>query len=131
MKKLFVFAVLILSLSIFATGCAERRGNESLEKITAQEISEKIRKGKSTKADVTNLLGTPSRVDTMTGDETWTYYLVETSITAKYFIPFNAFFGGAPKNSTRTCTVTFTNKGIVKDLFVMEQNDSDMRPGLK
>jgi outer membrane protein assembly factor BamE (lipoprotein component of BamABCDE complex) len=98
-----------LSLCLLLTGVAlaacqpqlEVRGDEPDPQALAQ-----IEPGKSTKADVTNLLGSPSTVSTFNPD-VW-YYISTRDMRLSFFKP--------QMLDQRVYVVEFDDQGLVKDL---------------
>ncbi|CAJ4332526.1 lipoprotein [Burkholderia pseudomallei] len=98
-------AILVVTASLF--GCASY-GNDA---ISDQQKVSSIQVGKTSKADVKNVLGTPGNVAFAdNGDEIWTYQHVSTSAAA--YIPFVGLF----KNGIHedNLTIRFNSRGVVK-----------------
>lgn len=95
-------------LALLLIGCA------SVGRKIAQEEVDKIQKGRTTRAQVDQLLGSPDHV-TKDGDGNVTYEYVYAYAQAKgeSFIPVYGAFAGGTKVQSQTVRVTFGPDGIV------------------
>jgi outer membrane protein assembly factor BamE (lipoprotein component of BamABCDE complex) len=85
--------------------------------ITDAGVVSQIEVGKSTRADVTALLGYPITASYGDqGDETWHYTLVTASPTPTAFVPVLKAVTPSLKDTTRELAVTFSRDGAVKSL---------------
>ena len=75
MRKLFVVSLVCLTL---LTGCVQFKSRRGVEVAWQDEVVANLEKGRSTRADVLELLGPPSQVISLDG-ETVLYYLYERS----------------------------------------------------
>ena len=73
MRKLFVVSLVCLTL---LTGCVQFKSRRGVEVAWQDEVVANLEKGRSTRADVLELLGPPSQVISLR-DETVLYYLFE------------------------------------------------------
>lgn len=101
----------MLCLALLLSACSTI-GNRQLENA---ETVDKIRAGKSTKAEVKALVGDPSEVTfTENGEETWKYVLTKSQVRGASFIPIVGLFAGGADIQTYTLTVLFRTDGVVK-----------------
>ncbi len=104
-KALMVF----ICLALFV-GCASY-GNKQ---ITEQDTVDKIVIGKSTKAEVKEILGEPSEVIfTDSGDEDWVYLYTRSTTRASSFIPIVGLVAGGVDTKTNTLRLRFNKEGVV------------------
>jgi outer membrane protein assembly factor BamE (lipoprotein component of BamABCDE complex) len=102
----------IAILSALVLGACSAVPENSPQCETQESISQKITKGKTTKADVKSMFGEPvSTTSKERGAEEWHYKMASSSSTVK--IPgFEKFFGSSTDND-RTLLVDFDRRGIV------------------
>ena len=106
------YLLILVSLALLA-GCAAY-GNK---KITDPEIVAKVEKGKSTKANVKEILGNPDTVDfSDTGLEKWIYVYTKHQTRGATFIPVVGMFAGGADVKTDTLTVQFDKDGVVMNV---------------
>ena len=87
--------------------------------ITDAGVVSQIEVGKSTRADVTALLGYPITASYGgQGEETWHYTRITTAPTAAAFVPVAKAFTPYLGETTRELAVTFSQDGTVKSLGV-------------
>jgi outer membrane protein assembly factor BamE (lipoprotein component of BamABCDE complex) len=112
MKSLAKILLLLCSL-LPAPACV----STGVPAITDSGLTSKLEADKSTKAEVTALLGFPAIVTYGDqGRETWNYYYVTEYPKATDFIPgVNAAVHGFPQD-TRMLTITFDRRGVAQDL---------------
>lgn len=114
MKK--VFSVL-LSLSmigmLFLSGCTYAVGNKQ---VANDDAVTQIKIGKSTKSDVTKLMGEPSKVSFTDKEEIWDYNYTKSQVRATSFIPYVGVFAGGTDTEMHTLTLTFNDRGVVSKI---------------
>ena len=107
-KVLPLFFVLLLGYGCVATGS---------QGITEAGRTAGIETGKSTRAEVSALLGFPAIVTYgEKGRETWNYYHVMEYPTATDFIPVVDGVVAGFQQNTKVLTVTFDRQGVAQDL---------------
>lgn len=118
-KVLALFLVLPVGYGCVATGSQE---------ITAAGRTAGIEEGKSTRAEISALLGFPAIVTYgEEGRETWNYNYVTEYPTAIDFIPVvNAVASGLQQN-IKILTVTFDRQGVARNL---QQSQVAGKPGI-
>lgn len=74
MKKLAMISMSLVVCGTLFTGCAVKTGNDKLQDVTQQSVTDMIKNGTTTKAEVRKALGEPTEVDfTDAGLEKWEY----------------------------------------------------------
>ena len=108
--KLQILAISLLALH--CSGCVKQfAGNKSL---SDQKAVSSIVEGKTTKAQVEQLLGQPSQTSYMTGvGEMWSYYQVNAHQTGAAFIPLAHLFTETSFASSKSLMIVFNKRGIV------------------
>ncbi len=124
MKKI---AVLLLSI-VFA-GCASS-GNENLRAETEGTVSQKIVEGKTTKAEVRAMFGSPLKTSfTDSGLEIWNYEFSKVSVDAVSFVPIVNMFGSSASGKKKELVVMFDQKNVVKR-YSMSESDVTQKSGI-
>jgi outer membrane protein assembly factor BamE (lipoprotein component of BamABCDE complex) len=107
--------VLALALLLTSSACVSA-GNQAIKDTG---VVSKIEVGKSTRADVTALLGYPLAAtykNEPVGEATWHYYDATSYPNATAFMPIAKGFTQNLNEYTRVLSVTFSKKGTVKSL---------------
>jgi outer membrane protein assembly factor BamE (lipoprotein component of BamABCDE complex) len=116
--KIYPFLMLV-STSILA-GCASS-GNQSLKKETEATVAAKMAEGKTTKAEVRKMFGSPFKTSfTDGGLEIWTYELSKMSADAVNYIPVVGLLGGSVSGTKKELVVLFDEAGVVKKYSMSE-----------
>jgi outer membrane protein assembly factor BamE (lipoprotein component of BamABCDE complex) len=85
--------------------------------VTDGDVVSKIEVGKSTRADVSALLGYPLTASYgEPGEETWHYAYVTTGPETTAFVPVVKAYTPSLRQTTRALAVTFSRDGTVKSL---------------
>ena len=119
MKRKILSTFLVASLFV---GCGVKSGNAQLENKNISQITQKIVKGKTTKAQIKSLLGEPQGIGIEANGETrWTYSFMKASPTAATYIPVIGGLIGGSKSKINTLTIYFNKKGVVTNYSYMSQ----------
>lgn len=111
MKSVGILAGVCAVISL--AGCATT-GNRMLGKMTPQQIKSTFHKG-MTKAQVTAILGDPSRVVINANqDDLWTYSYKKSKLTASDFIPIYSSLHRTIKDNTKHIVFLFHENRVVK-----------------
>ncbi len=112
------FALALLS------GCAST-GNESLRKETETSVATKIIEGKTSKAEVRSMFGSPAKTSfTDGGLEIWTYEMAKMKADAVNYIPIVGLFGASASGVKKELVVLFDEHGLVKRYSMSESQVS-------
>lgn len=108
MNKSITVVVLVF---LFAAGCATMGD----ERIRDTATIDQIEIGVTTKDDVRDMVGYPTKVTfEECGDETWEYVLTKAQTRAASFIPIIGLFAGGMDTQMYTLTVRYDENGVVK-----------------
>ncbi|MCX5893819.1 MAG: outer membrane protein assembly factor BamE [Deltaproteobacteria bacterium] len=106
-----IAVVLVVWLAVAA--CVSTGARE----ITQPATTGRLETGKSTKAEVTAVLGFPASVTYgRKGEETWDYYYVTEYPQAIDFVPVAAALSDGFNQTTRALMVSFDRQGLVQNL---------------
>ena len=116
MRKLF-----LLMLCLGLVGCATTSLNENYGNFNlTQENVAKIQKGVTTKEEILSLFGQPmSKIQNSSLGEMWTYAHTKSKTTPPPFFSMQDF---KVEVQSYSVTLTFDDKGIVKDFTSYEVN---------
>ena len=105
MKRLFSISLLLGLLLILSFGCTHTYGDK---KIANKGLISNIKVGASTKQDVRELFGEPTKVTFISsGEEIWDYMYTRTDIRKTSFIPYVGLFLGGADTKNNTLTIKF------------------------
>ena len=118
-----------LSLAMLTLGCASV-GNETLRSESEGTISQKMVEGKTSKAEVRKMFGSPMKTTfTDGGLEIWTYEFSKVSADAVSYIPIVSMFGGSSSGTKKELVVMYDDKGLVKR-YAMSESDVESKTGM-
>jgi len=128
MKKL-LGNVLLVFLAVCLAGCVS-----SGRKID-QSAADKIEKGKTTREQVVNLIGSPDHITrTGNGDTIFMYNYMRIAAKPASFIPYVGLFVGGSNLQHQMYMVTFGPDGVVKDYlstYGASESDRGLATGSK
>lgn len=119
-KKSKLIRVLSISLlgAAFISGCAVKTGNEKLEDVSNEKVSEFLKKDVTTKNQVKENLGEPQKVDFMSnGLEKWEYEHIRKQAKGINYVPVANWFVSGTNDTKKTLVVLFDGD-IVKNYSV-------------
>jgi outer membrane protein assembly factor BamE (lipoprotein component of BamABCDE complex) len=117
-------ALALVAATVLISACATySHGNAKLSGITHDQLSKQLVKGKTTEADVRNLLGDPGRTRfRRDGGEEWWYSYGTSQQDASNFIPFySAFHKGVHSNNKRL-TLLFDEHRVLEKYSFSSSN---------
>ena len=124
MKK-FIVVLFAFALS----GCASV-GNEKLRTESESTVAQKIVEGKTTKAEIRTMFGSPLKTSfTDGGLEIWNFEFTKVSADAVSYIPLVGLFGGSASGKKKELVLMFDQNSIVKR-FSMSESDVTHKTGI-
>lgn len=124
MKKI-ILVVFAFALS----GCASV-GNEKLRAESESTVAQKIVEGKTTKAEIRTMFGSPLKTSfTDGGLEIWNFEFTKVSADAVSYIPLVGLFGGSASGKKKELVLMFDQNSIVKR-FSMSESDVTHKTGI-
>ncbi|EXU75147.1 outer membrane protein assembly factor BamE [Erwinia mallotivora] len=109
---------------IVLSGCASTAGNQSIKNETQQSIASKIMKGRTTKQDILQQFGEPTRKTTVdTNEDMWFYSIMNSNMSATSYIPIVGLFSNGTDMKSKNLTITFAGDKVENWSF-SESNDS-------
>lgn len=127
MKFLNTTATAVVCLSLF--GCASV-GNETLRAESEASVQTKLVEGKTTKAEVRKMFGSPLKTSfTDGGLEIWTYEFSKVSADAVSYIPIVNLFGATASGTKKELVVLIDKAGVVQR-FSMSESEVKQKTGV-
>jgi len=118
-----------LVFAMLASGCASV-GNESLRKESEASVNKKMVEGKTTKAEVRAMFGSPTRTSfTDGGLEIWNFDFTNVSADAISYIPIVNWFGATASGKKKELVVMFDQANVVKR-FSMSESAVSQKTGV-
>jgi len=118
----------VLALVLLA-GCASV-GNETLRAESESSVQKKMSEGKTTKAEVRGMFGSPLKTSfTDGGLEIWTFEFSKVSADAVSFIPIVNLFGATASGTKKELVVMFDKSGVVQR-FSMSESEVKQKTGV-
>jgi outer membrane protein assembly factor BamE (lipoprotein component of BamABCDE complex) len=123
-----IISIALVLIPVLLTGCAST-GNEILRKESETSMSTKVVEGKTNKADVRAMFGSPNKTTfTDGGLEIWNYEFSNVSLDAVSYVPIVNMFGGSSSGKKKELVVLFDATGIVKR-YSMSEADVKTKTG--
>ncbi|WP_318367113.1 hypothetical protein [Enterobacter sp.] len=123
MKKLVMAAFVAATLA----GCASS-GNQQLKNETETSVQSKIQEGKTTKAEVKTIFGSPDGVSyTDNGNEIWKYSFAKVKVNGTSFIPFYGLFHNGTNGTKKELTILFKDDKVQK--YTMAESAINTKTG--
>ena len=127
MKFLSATATAVVCFSLF--GCASV-GNETLRAESEASVQTKLVEGKTTKAEVRKMFGSPLKTSfTDGGLEIWTYEFSKVSADAVSYIPIVNLFGATASGTKKELVVLIDKAGVVQR-FSMSESEVKQKTGV-
>lgn len=99
---------------IVLSGCSSTAGNQSIKNETQQSIASKIFKGQTTKQDILQQFGEPTRKTAVDSNEDmWFYSIMNSNMSAVSYIPILGLFSNGTDMKSKALTITFERDKVV------------------
>ena len=119
----------ILAAGLVVSGCASV-GNETLRAESESTVKGKMVEGKTTKAEVKSMFGSPMKTTfTDGGLEVWTYEFSKVSADAVSFIPIVNLFVATASGTKKELVAMFETNGVLKR-YAMSESDVKQKTGV-
>ena len=118
-----LFTVAVITAVLATPGCMSM-GNESVKDETSESLSQKIKKGETTKAQVRTLFGEPSTVTSLPGGkEQWGYIFNQHKANPLDLVPVVGALQSRHGSSTNvSVAITFGASGVVEEYSTSRTN---------
>ncbi|MCL1825058.1 MAG: hypothetical protein FWG26_03815 [Betaproteobacteria bacterium] len=126
MRKVSLLLIMSLSLIVGLTGCAATRsaGNEKIAHLTYEEVGQRIVKGKTTKQEVLDWLGSPTETAVLRStneeeSEMWVYaYARVKAVRAPFYVSMTT-------QARKGLSLTFGEDGTVSRFTFSDKNPEE------
>ena len=134
MKGIGLLIILMISIAVCLTGCANSSGNGTAAFHNSGKLNQ-IRVNKSTKQEVKDVLGVPRSIIVQNNIESWVYQSTHSNYTEIYAAKKALSFAPVPylgtvlglaetvvdtgpdkRGETKTLTLIFSKKGLLKEM---------------
>ena len=120
---------IILLTAAALSGCAGV-GNEKLRAESESTVSQKIVEGKTTKAEIRAMFGSPLKTSfTDGGLEIWNFEFTKVSADAVSYIPLVGLFGSSASGKKKELVLMFDQNSVVKR-YSMSESDVSQKTGI-
>ena len=127
--KTKIATLLLTALFLLLSGCASV-GNETLRAESETSVKGKLTEGKTTKAEVKAMFGSPLKTTfTDGGLEVWTYEFSKVSADAVSYIPIVNLFGATSSGTKKELVALFDTAGVLKR-YSMSESDVKQKTGV-
>lgn len=121
--------IVLIVAALVLVGCAST-GNQKLGKMQTHELNQTIVEGKTTKAQIKQVLGDPSVVDIDNfGNEKWTYTHSKSQVKPENFIPVFSLFVSGTNDKSKSLVILFDKNNVVKK-HVYSEAKGETKTGL-
>lgn len=128
-SKMIFACTSMICVMLIAQGCYSV-GNDSLRKESESSVNTKLTEGRTTKAEVKDMFGSPIQTSYIQGGlEVWKYELLRMSTDAATFIPIVNIFLNGSSGTKKDLTILFDGDGVVKK-YNMSESPLKVRTGL-
>lgn len=119
----------LITLTLILTGCASV-GNERIRNVSQKELSSKVVKGVTTKAQVREYLGAADSTSfTDSGNEIWRYAHVKATAKPINFVPVVSIFKSGTNEEKKEIVFFFDKNGVVQN-YTMSETKGESRQGI-
>lgn len=119
---------IVIAGAFLMIGCAST-GNETLRAESEGSVSQKMVEGKTSRAEVRKMFGSPMKTSFSDGGlEIWTYEFNKVSADAVSYIPIVSMFGGTSSGTKKELVVMFDDKSTIKR-YAMSESDVKTKTG--
>ncbi|MBI4697532.1 MAG: hypothetical protein HY758_01075 [Nitrospirae bacterium] len=126
---MIITCITVICIMLIVQGCASV-GNDSLRKESELSVNAKLTEGKTTKAEVKEMFGSPMQTSyTDGGLEIWKYELSKMSADATSFIPVVSLFAASSSGTKKELTILFDGNDVVKK-YNMSESPVKVRTGI-
>jgi hypothetical protein len=129
MSHKYLIAVIALIAGLTLSGCVSN-GNETLRKESEASVAQKIVEGKTTKAEIKAMFGSPLKTTfTDGGLEIYSYELSKMTADAINYVPLVGLLGGTASGTKKELVILFDDQGLVKK-FSMSESPVKVKTGV-
>ncbi|MCT7606883.1 hypothetical protein [Aliarcobacter butzleri] len=125
MKKISLIATSLVLGTVLFSGCAVKSGNDKLQDVTKESITDMIKNGTSTKSEVRSKLGEPTNIDFMeNGLEKWEYNHTRKVDKGINYVPVVNWFVKGTNDTKKILVVLFDGEVVKNHSFSSSEGET-------
>lgn len=125
MKKISLIATSLVLGTVLFSGCAVKSGNDKLQDVTKESVTDMIKNGTSTKSEVRSKLGEPTNIDFMeNGLEKWEYNHTRKVDKGINYVPVVNWFVKGTNDTKKILVVLFDGEVVKNHSFSSSEGET-------
>ena len=125
MRKISLIATSLVLGTVLFSGCAVKSGNDKLQDVTKESVTDMIKNGTSTKSEVRSKLGEPTNIDFMeNGLEKWEYNHTRKVDKGINYVPVVNWFVKGTNDTKKTLIVLFDADVVKNHSFSSSESET-------
>lgn len=125
MRKISLIATSLVLGTVLFSGCAVKSGNDKLQDVTKESITDMIKNGTSTKSEVRSKLGEPTNIDFMeNGLEKWEYNHTRKVDKGINYVPVVNWFVKGTNDTKKILVVLFDGEVVKNHSFSSSEGET-------
>ena len=125
MRKISLIATSLVLGTVLFSGCAVKSGNDKLQDVTKESVTDMIKNGTSTKSEVRSKLGEPTNIDFMeNGLEKWEYNHTRKVDKGINYVPVVNWFVKGTDDTKKTLLVLFEGNIVKTHSFSSSEGET-------
>ena len=125
MRKISLIATSLVLGTVLFSGCAVKSGNDKLQDVTKESVTDMIKNGTSTKSEVRSKLGEPTNIDFMeNGLEKWEYNHTRKVDKSINYVPVVNWFVKGTDDTKKTLLVLFEGNIVKTHSFSSSEGET-------
>ena len=125
MRKISLIATSLVLGTVLFSGCAVKSGNDKLQDVTKESVTDMIKNGTSTKSDVRSKLGEPTNIDFMeNGLEKWEYNHTRKVDKGINYVPVVNWFVKGTNDTKKILVVLFDGEVVKNHSFSSSEGET-------
>ena len=125
MRKISLITTSLLLGTVLFTGCAVKSGNDKLQDVTKESVTDMIKNGTSTKSEVRSKLGEPTNIDFMeNGLEKWEYNHTRKVDKGINYVPVVNWFVKGTNDTKKILVVLFDGEVVKNHSFSSSEGET-------
>lgn len=125
MRKISLIATSLVLGTVLFSGCAVKSGNDKLQDVTKESVTDMIKNGTSTKSEVRSKLGEPTNIDFMeNGLEKWEYNHTRKVDKGINYVPVVNWFVKDTNDTKKILVVLFDGEVVKNHSFSSSEGET-------
>ena len=125
MRKISLIATSLVLGTVLFSGCAVKSGNDKLQDVTKESVTDMIKNGTSTKSEVRSKLGEPTNIDFMeNGLEKWEYNHTRKVDKGINYVPVVNWFVKGTNDTKKILVILFDGEVVKNHSFSSSEGET-------